>query len=1052
MASLLNFVTIRNPRVPDQRELETGFVRYPPDLGADLLTDIAAALRRGDGFPAVRRLVADFRSSDRFLDTPAEATERLGALADLAGWLAARAATLTWAQVTGWLRDHPVEASQDQRRLLWENLLAYVYGGGQPEVRELVIGMLCGLHLVDVAGTEETRRDDDALARRLVQATVLVPADCHVRFPDQPPDGGEDGPGDDPGDTHPGGGTGLASGSGPGPEASQRLAELERAHEELVDALDAAAEQARTEAVEPPTMPVVDSGCIVTPETPAATERAVPAAPEPPRLPSLDEATLSRLSPQSRQALEAIGVPTGVRISYALHRVESEALRLGHQVAASLQAPRPVVQVGGAFWMRDADTDPAAVESRRTALARSALTARPEAEYRDFFGTRGDLPRAERPGAETGPQVECQVRPLGVADFRRVEQRLCCYEPGEVAHIENVMEGESKSRTTRHLTTTEQLLTTITEEDTSKQRDTQTTDRFELERETNKVVQTDLSFEMGVNLAAQYGPVKLTADTKFATALSSQESDRQATRYAQEVTDRAVEQVVRKVSEQRSTRTLDEYEETNVHTLKAVDNHVVGLYRWVDKVYEAKVVNYGKRLMFEFLVPEPGAFHLYAAAQAPAEGTLNLKKPVDPRSPEAQQTYGRPPLTSYQSVTETNYGLWAAVYEAVVEPPPTLTITTAKAYHREGMDQTNQFADSKNDFKLADGYEAVSFYASYGLHSENQSGGWNWITVFVGRRSRFANFGGSFSGLLDGEDDVVPVVMMGRTKFYTLSVEVDCRRTPKLFTQWQIKTFNAIVGAYENQLAAYETALAQAKSKVGIEIEGTNPARNRDIERIELERSCLWLLTRCSTLPSEAMHEKGECGYPEFDCCVAIRDGTIVQFFEQLFEWRLMTYLMYPYFWGRKCNWQKIYQLDDVDPLFLAFLQAGYARVVVPVREGYQSAALRYLADGAIWNGGSAPGVDDPMYVAIENEMKESVGTVDPDIKPWPVRVPTTLTVLQCGSGCVEGEGLPCPCRNEQNGKDDGKNGKGDDDGNGKGDDRNGKDDGKGPGTTGHDG
>jgi hypothetical protein len=38
---------------------------------------------------------------------------------------------------------------------------------------------------------------------------------------------------------------------------------------------------------------------------------------------------------------------------------------------------------------------------------------------------------------------------------------------------------------------------------------------------------------------------------------------------------------------------------------------------------------------------------------------------------------------------------------------------------------------------------------------------------------------------------------------------------------------------------------------------------------------------------------------------------------------------------------------------------------VGPVREGYDSAALRILADGAIWNGESAPGMDDPMYVAI---------------------------------------------------------------------------------------
>jgi hypothetical protein len=29
---------------------------------------------------------------------------------------------------------------------------------------------------------------------------------------------------------------------------------------------------------------------------------------------------------------------------------------------------------------------------------------------------------------------------------------------------------------------------------------------------------------------------------------------------------------------------------------------------------------------------------------------------------------------------------------------------------------------------------------------------------------------------------------------------------------------------------------------------------------------------------------------------------------------------------------------------------------------------------------------------------------------PWQIRVPTSLTILQCGSACVEGDGLPCNC------------------------------------------
>jgi hypothetical protein len=1004
MGPLLNFVTIRNPRTPTPDELETGFIRYDPAIGAELLQRTADALQQGHGTEAARQLVAEFRGSDRFLSSDADLTERIGSVAEFAGWLATNATRLTWPMLDDRLERYPLEVGDDDRRLLWENLVAYLYGGGVSEVRETLVWALRGLH---VTGWERERREGDALAARLAQATVLIPAEGHFRLEREPTP-------EEP--------TEPAPPEEEGARARERLASLERAHEELERALWETMERARGAGVPPPKQPRVESGCMVSPPEdgpPQPAGEGEEPAPEPPVLARLDDAVLERLSPETRTALEDLGVGTGARLAHALQFIEHEARRLGQQVWRSAREARRVVQVGGAFWMR-APTPSGKARGQLAAPARPTVATRNALDYAGFFGDHR-RPEADTERALEAEEEECRIRPLGCGDFRRVEQRLCCYEAGEVAHIENVMEGETKERTTRRLLSSERFVSTVTEEETTEERDTQTTDRFQLEKETSKVIESDLSFEMGVNIAGQYGPVKLTADTKFATSSSTQESDRQASRYAKEVTDRALERVTRKVREERATRTIEEFEETNLHRLQAKTEHVVGLFRWVDKVYEAKVVNYGKRLMFEFLVPEPAAFHLHASIETPAEGSLSLEKPVDPRSDETWKVFGRAPLKSYVDVTAANYGLWAAAYEATVEPPPTFELTLGKAYHREGMDHNTQFADSKNDFKLTEGYEGSSFYASYGLHSENHNGGLNWMTLFVGRRSRFAQFGGTFSGFLDSEDDIVPILLMGRTRFYAVNLEINCRRSPRLVEQWQLKTFNAILTAYQNKLAAYETALAQAKAQVGIEIQGTNPLRNRDIEQIELEKSCLRLLTRCADLPSEAMHDEGECDYPEFKCCEAIHDGNIVQFFEQLFEWRLMTYQFYPYFWGRHCNWTKIYQLDDVDPLFLNFLQAGYARVIVPVREGYHAAAMRYLADGALWNGGTAPGVDSPMYVAIENDLKEPVGTVDPDIKPWEIRVPTSLTALQCGSGCVEGTGLPCPCKDENG---DGKNGK----------------------------
>jgi hypothetical protein len=702
--------------------------------------------------------------------------------------------------------------------------------------------------------------------------------------------------------------------------------------------------------------------------------------------------------------LQKLAIGDEARVPYVLERMQAASRKVAADIARDPRAGRTVVQVGGAFWM-PASTPAHAVDASKPSRL---VIKRQDLEYHGFF------PHAEFDPSDPEPKVECQIKPLGIADYRRVEQEIWCYEPGEVAHIENVMLGESKERVTRVLRRSEQTFTVATEEETTKEKDTQTTDRFELEKESEKVTQEDIKFDLGVNVQGSYGVVKVTADAKFAYAHSTKESDKAASTYAKEVVDKALDRVIKRVREEQVTKLLEEYEETNTHKLQApADVHAVGLYRWVNKIYQAKVVNYGKRLMVEFLVPEPGAFHLFATIKEPVESGVPIEKPVDPRSDETITAYNVPaPLKNADSVDLDNYALWAAIYGAKVEPPPPEELTVAKAYHREGMDHKEQFADSKNDLKVPEGYQASSTFFTFGLHSQTHDGGPNWVTIAVGRCSRFATSGDSAWYPLAGEDDFVPVTIMGRTKFYATNIEVTCGRTDEALKAWKIKTFNSILQAYDERFAAYQTAFAEAKASAGVEISGTNPLRNREIEMLELKKAAIRLMTKCADVSSNAMKDadpNDPCSVPEFDCCDAIRDGSFVQFVEQAFEWSLMSYLFYPYFWGRRCNWKQIYVLDDADPLFLNFLQAGYARVIVPVRLNYETAVMRFLADGTTWNGGSAPGVDSDMYLSLENEMKEPVGEIDPEVEPWFVTVPTTLTVLQCESGCVEGEGLPCP-------------------------------------------
>ena len=112
-------------------------------------------------------------------------------------------------------------------------------------------------------------------------------------------------------------------------------------------------------------------------------------------------------------------------------------------------------------------------------------------------------------------------------------------------------------------------------------------------------------------------------------------------------------------------------------------------------------------------------------------------------------------------------------------------------------------------------------------------------------------------------------------------------------------------------------------------------------------------------------------------------DGKYIRRFEQAFEWKNMTYLFYPYFWGNKEDWVMLSKLDDDDPVFARFLQAGAARVLVPVRPGFEKSIIEYLeledewnAEGTVITEGNET---DPLNISIVDEIKSQTGnnTID---------------------------------------------------------------------------
>jgi len=205
------------------------------------------------------------------------------------------------------------------------------------------------------------------------------------------------------------------------------------------------------------------------------------------------------------------------------------------------------------------------------------------------------------------------IKPIGIGDLKVVKQKFLGYKKGEIAHIETVLAGETKTRVHRTLEKSEDSFTFSSSNDSESTKDSQSTARFELKNEAEEAIKSDLGLNANASFTYKGNPVvdaSVTAGMTYSNSKST--SDKSSKNFVNEVISKATSRVQSKVSQQRSQVRQFETEETNTHTFANVppNDNISGIYLWLEKVYEAQIHNYGKRLMFEFMLPEPAEFYV----------------------------------------------------------------------------------------------------------------------------------------------------------------------------------------------------------------------------------------------------------------------------------------------------------------------------------------------------------------------------------------------------------------------------------------------------------
>lgn len=630
-------------------------------------------------------------------------------------------------------------------------------------------------------------------------------------------------------------------------------------------------------------------------------------------------------------------------------------------------------------------------------------------------------------------QVPLLARRPGFADLYVVRDEWNRYEADVIAATVNVLPGEKFSRTLRHSTMVDALTSTTTEVTTSQLTEKQQTTSSSLSESSSKEASLNIGAQGQVQTSGQYGPTQVTTSLGAQLQVSQSQADSVASSTAYQTLQRAVNSMTQQVTTIQSQRTVTRDSSVDEHVLQNTrDGVTVGIYRWLNEVHYAQVVRYPHRYILEFQVPEPGAW-LKWALQNTSTADWDNPDPGPFRLPSAEQNLSPADITPDDyTANPPKPGTWRLLAQQWrvrgLIPAPAATVTVAvqvtvnppSESGSSGVPRVALVADES--FTVPSGYRAETWSAQFSAFKNGQTIKFEeaWVTVGASQQ------GIGESRLQDGSWDIrllgslhdadnpdttsfnvggidtgtipVSVYAFEYIDGLTCHVTVTCRRLDETLAQWQEETFDQVASAYQSLLAAYQQERdSRAQQVNGVAGTAGPPAVNQARAVNELRRMVIQDLLSALVTGEEDVKVGGDpplAADEPYVPAAPLADTATIQFFEQAFEWENLTYICYPYYWGRHETWVANVSAATADPEFDQFLNAGSARVVVPARPGFEDVVLFYLYTGTIWDGTQPPAPDEPGYLSIAQEIEAlQRGATDgtPLTPSWSVTLPTTL-------------------------------------------------------------
>lgn len=594
-----------------------------------------------------------------------------------------------------------------------------------------------------------------------------------------------------------------------------------------------------------------------------------------------------------------------------------------------------------------------------------------------------------------------KISPIGRIHLERIEMYPAGVQKGELVFTLPMAPGETVMVSHKEWSTSTREFEDIVQDFFESYSERGVAEKTDAAMSTESEATHSNALNFGASVSGSYVGVTLTTTLGISASSSERQSVKQSMQKSREVTEKASARARKehKVSMKLVTTTGVEDRSAKTITNGAGTAVRIDYYRMMRK-WRTDLFRYGLRQTYDIAIPLPGV-RFWGLHQRVGELDAAL----------------RVPFTFSLKPEELHNGNWmakAAEFGAAVSPPPqeqiNVHVSSSIGFFDEEAADVTRFG--KLDFEVPPGFE-LSHAEATALVAQWPTWSWQWRHGSNTGNTTTMTFKGDLSELYHRTGALSAIYSYRGISTASLSLLLRFGRRLEHLQAWQLAAWGAIKAAARARYDENLARLQEERDRLWRLLNGKDTLSLRRLEREELVRLVMqWLLgpgypvvsspgdsastppvapgqatlgkmlanerafRTATTDPPAPAYSPTLAGVTDDSWYDSILYGEFVKFVHQAIEWENLVYFLYPYFWGSETVGRDKLLFEHPDPEHERFVRAGYARIVLTVRPGFEEAFTAMVEKGSLAGDLSSP------YMPIAQEIANFARTNYAGIPP----------------------------------------------------------------------